>query len=91
MTPEEEKIAELLVVLIDQYEEAHFPIPDVSPVEMILFLMDQHDLKQVDLKDVFGTDSITSAVLNRKRALAKAHIKKLAAKFHVSPALFFGD
>ena len=51
--------------------------------------MDQHSLRQKDLADVFGTPSIVSEVLNGKRELNKDHIKRLAARFNVSPEVFF--
>jgi len=56
---------------------------------MLQFLMDQHGLKQKDLIDVFGTPSIVSEVLNSKRELSKEHIRRLSARFKVSPELFF--
>jgi HTH-type transcriptional regulator/antitoxin HigA len=51
--------------------------------------MEQHDLLQKDLADVFGTRSIVSEVLSGKRDLNKDHIERLSARFHVSPELFF--
>jgi len=41
--------------------------------------------------DVFGTEGVVSEVLHGKRDFAKAHIKKLAQRFHVTPDVFFGD
>jgi HTH-type transcriptional regulator/antitoxin HigA len=51
--------------------------------------MEVHKLRQKDLADVFGTESIVSDVLNGKRDLAKEHIRRLSARFNVSPAVFF--
>jgi HTH-type transcriptional regulator / antitoxin HigA len=51
--------------------------------------MEEHHLLQKDLTDVFGTPSIVSEVLNRKRELNKEQIARLSARFHVSPELFF--
>jgi HTH-type transcriptional regulator/antitoxin HigA len=56
---------------------------------MIRHLMEANDLRQKDLVDIFGTASIVSDVLNGKRDLAKEHIRRLSARFHVSPAVFF--
>jgi len=50
--------------------------------------MEQRGLRQADLLPVFGSRSIASAVLNGKREFSKAHIRKLAEFFHVSPAVF---
>ena len=88
-SPEEAELADLLTLLIENYEEQHYQLPKSSPLEMLQFLMDQHGLKQKDLLDVFSTPSIASEVLNGKRELSKEHIRRLSARFHVSPELFF--
>jgi HTH-type transcriptional regulator/antitoxin HigA len=51
--------------------------------------MEQHGLLQKDLIEIFGAPSIVSEVTNGKRELNKDHIRRLAARFHVSAALFF--
>ena len=86
---EEAELAELLTLLIEDYEEKHYRLPQATPLEMIRFLMDQQGLKQKDLAEVFGTPSIVSEVLNGKRELNKEHISRLSARFQVSPELFF--
>lgn len=83
----------LLDTLADRlhvYEEKHYPMaatPD--PIGMVTFLMEQHDLKQKDLMDIFGSQGIISEVLNGKRQLNKRHIELLSQRFHVSPEVFF--
>jgi HTH-type transcriptional regulator / antitoxin HigA len=88
-TTEEEKYAEVLVTLIEAYEEEHHSIPDASPVEVLRSLMDANNLRQRDLVPIFGSESIVSEVLHKKRGLNKTHIEKLSRQFHVSPAVFF--
>src|SRR3984957_15740293 len=73
-TTEEEKYAEVLMTLIEGYEEAHHSIPDASPVEILRTLMDANDLRQKDLVPIFGSESIVSEVLHKKRDLNKNHI-----------------
>lgn len=85
----EAEMADLLTLLIEDYEEKNYQLPKASPLEVIAFLMDQHGLKQKDLVDVFGTKSIVSEVLNGKRELNKAQIQRLSERFHVSPEVFF--
>jgi HTH-type transcriptional regulator/antitoxin HigA len=82
-------LAGLLTLLIEDFEDQHYGLPKASPVEMVLYLMEQHGLKQKDLNDVFGTPSITSEVLNGKRELNKEQIRRLRVRFRVSPELFF--
>jgi HTH-type transcriptional regulator / antitoxin HigA len=88
-TTEEEKYAEVLMTLIEAYEEEYHAIPDASPVEVLRALMDANDLRQKDLAPIFGSESIVSEVLHKKRDLNKTHIEKLSKRFNVSPAVFF--
>ena len=87
----EEKYAELLTVLVEAFEEEHYPIRAVSPVEALAELMTANNLKQKDLAPLLGSESIVSEVLSGKRELNKQHIEKLSQRFNVSPALFFSD
>lgn len=88
-TSKEEKYAAVLMTLIEAYEEAHHSIPDASPVDILRTLMDANNLRQKDLVPIFGSESIVSEVLHKKRGLNKTHIGKLSKRFHVSPAVFF--
>jgi HTH-type transcriptional regulator/antitoxin HigA len=89
VTPAEEKLINLLTVLIEDYEARNFPVPEAAPLAIVRHLMDAHRLRQKDLVDVFGTESIVSDVLNGKRDLTKEHIRRLSHRFHVSPSVFF--
>ena len=89
LTHAEKELAELLTLLIEDFEEKQYRLPHAKPIEVLQFLMDQHALKQKDLVTIFGTPSIVSEVLSGKRDLNKDHIKRLSERFHVSPELFF--
>jgi|SRR5271165_6778170 len=89
VTRAEKKLIELLAVLIEDFEAKRFPVPEAPPVAIIRHLMDAHGLRQKDLVSIFGTESIASEVLHGKRELTKEHIKRLSARFGVSPAVFF--
>lgn len=89
VTPALKKLIELLTVLVETYEARHCPVPDADPLDIVRHLMEEHGLRQKDLVDVFGTESIVSDVLNGKRELTKEHIARLSARFRVSPAVFF--
>lgn len=73
----EEKALELLSVLVEKYEEEHFPIPLPDPIEAIRFRMEQQGLTQKDLSPFIGSQSKVSEVLNRKRPLSLEMIRKL--------------
>lgn len=89
LTLAEKELADLLTLLIEDFEEKRYQLPRAEPLEVLRFLMDQHGLKQKELVDVFGTPSVVSEVLSGKRELNKEHIKRLSERFHVSPELFF--
>lgn len=68
---------EVLALLIETYEEKHFPIPPPDPVEAILFRMDQQGLTRADLVPLMGSKSKVSEVLARKRPLSLTMIRAL--------------
>jgi HTH-type transcriptional regulator / antitoxin HigA len=88
LSAEEKELAELLTVLIDEYEERRYPIQKASPQQTLQHLMAARNLTQKDLWKTFGSKGITSEVFHGKRAISKAQAKKLAEFFHVSPELF---
>jgi|SRR5215469_9574959 len=89
VTDAERKLIELLTVLVEEFEDKYHPVPNAGPLDIIRHLMEVHELRQKDLVDVFGTESIVSDVLNGKRELTKEHIRRLSDRFGVSPAVFF--
>ena len=89
MSAAERRMAELLTLLIEDFEEKHYALKAASPLEVLKELMQANHLKQKDLLDVFGTPSIVSEVLNGKRGLTTEHIRRLSGRFHVSPDVFF--
>jgi HTH-type transcriptional regulator / antitoxin HigA len=88
MTAAERRMAELLTLLIEDFEEKHYALKTSSPVDVLNELMSANNLKQKDLLDVFGTPSIVSEVLHGKRQLTTEHIRRLSRRFHVSPEVF---
>lgn len=87
-TLEEETLLALLGKLVSDYDEK-VELPPIEPYKVILHLMERKGLRQADLLPVFGSRSVASDVLSGKRELSKAHIRKLAEFFHLSPAAFF--
>lgn len=88
-TSQEEQYAELLITLIEAYDEEHHSVPDASPVDVLRTLMEANSLRQKDLASMFGSESIVSEVLSGKRDLNRGQIAKLSKRFGVSPAVFF--
>ncbi|MBC3775073.1 transcriptional regulator [Pseudomonas sp. SWRI99] len=75
-SPEGDEL-EILALLIEKYEEKNFPMPPSDPIEAIKFRMDQQGLTPRDLEPFIGTSGRVSEVLNRKRKLSLAMIKRL--------------
>jgi HTH-type transcriptional regulator/antitoxin HigA len=89
LTREEKELADLLTLLIEDFEEKRYQLPRATPRQALSFLMDEHGLKQKDLIEVFGSRSTVSEVISGKRELTKEQIRRLSQRFHVSPELFF--
>lgn len=72
--------AELLAVLIENYEEKHYPIEAPDPIEAIKFRMEQMNMKKSDLASVLGYKSRVTEILSRKRKLTLKMIRNLHAR-----------
>ncbi len=75
-TPEADEM-EVLVTLIEAYENKHYPIGPADPIEAIRFRMDQQGLTMRDLEPYIGPSGRVSEVLNGKRPLSLRMIKRL--------------
>ena len=89
MSAAERRLAQLLTLLIEDFEEKHYALEAGSSLDVLKELMSANNLKQKDLVDVFATPSIVSEVLRGKRKLTTEHIRRLSRRFHVSPEVFF--
>jgi HTH-type transcriptional regulator/antitoxin HigA len=89
LTSGEQRLAELLTLLIEDFEEKHYSLKAASGIEALQELMEANRLKQKDLVNIFGTPSIISEVLRGKRKFTTEQIRRLSRRFHVSPELFF--
>jgi HTH-type transcriptional regulator/antitoxin HigA len=68
---------EFLSVLVEHYEDEHYPMGSVSPQQAVLFMLEQKGLERSDLDDVMGGKSRVSEFLNGKRDLSKAQVEGL--------------
>jgi HTH-type transcriptional regulator/antitoxin HigA len=80
-------LMETLGALIEIYENKHYPIPEVSGIEILTYLMEEHDLKSSDLYEI-GTEHEVLDILNGKRDLTIHQISALSNRFHVTPKIF---
>ena len=73
----EEEVLELVSILVEDYENKHFPIEAPDPIEAIKIKMEEEGLKKKDLAKYFGSASRVSEVLNRKRPLTLDMMRKI--------------
>lgn len=83
--------ADLLGLLIDDYERKRFPIDAPDPIEAIKIRMEEMNLKQIDLVEEIGGKSRVSEILNRKRKLTLEMIRNLNRKLNLSSDLLITD
>ena len=81
-------LLDLVAKEVESYETKHHTLPEATPAAVLAYLMEEHNLKQTDLAEELGGQSIVSAILNGKRELNTRQIKALATRFKVSPAVF---
>jgi HTH-type transcriptional regulator/antitoxin HigA len=75
---------DVLATLVDAYEAEHYPIDPPDPIEAIKFRMEQQGLTRRDLEEIIGTRTRIAEVLNRKRGLSIAMIRRLHERLGIS-------
>jgi HTH-type transcriptional regulator/antitoxin HigA len=75
---------------LEQYDNEHFPAigSHINDIELVVFLMSSHDLRQADLAEIFGGQANVSKFLNGERSLSKNQIIGLKNKFNISADFF---
>ncbi|GAA6616018.1 type II toxin-antitoxin system HigA family antitoxin [Scytonema sp. NUACC26] len=87
-TAEESALFELLIALIEKYEDEQYPMGKSSPHSMLLHLMEARNLKQIDLVRILGSSGVTSEVVSGRREIGKVQAQALGEFFQVDPGLF---
>lgn len=87
-TAEESALFTLLISMIENYEDEHYPMKTPTPYAMLIHLMEARQLKQADLIGILGSSGVTSEIINGERGISKAQAKALGNFFHVDPGFF---
>jgi HTH-type transcriptional regulator / antitoxin HigA len=88
-TPEQQELYELLIVLIEKFEQDFYqPEQNNNPTSMLLFLMEQRDMQSIDLVDIFGSISVVEDVMAGRVQIDRAMSESLGQLFHVDSMLF---
>lgn len=89
-SPESDE-ADILALLINDFENKHFQIGSPDPIEAIKIRMEELSLKQIDLAEAMGGTNRVSEILNRKRKLTIEMVRKLTHKLNISAEILIKD
>ena len=81
------KMMDVIGVLVEDYEDEHIPETEGDTISVLKFLMEEHELKQVDLSEL-GSQGVVSEILNGKRDLNLRQIRALSERFKVPVSVF---
>ena len=88
LTPTEQAFAELLAIVIEDFEEKHYALPKVTPQQALKALMEDRGLRHKDIAPIIGNKGLTTEILKGRRNISAALAKRLAAVLHVPVELF---
>ena len=88
LTPEEDTLLELLVKLIEDFEEKSYQINASTPQSRLLHLMDARSLEPADLVEIMDTIEIVTQIINNQLEITKKQAEALGKFFNVNPSLF---
>jgi HTH-type transcriptional regulator / antitoxin HigA len=88
LTTEEDALLELLVKLIEDFEDKHYQLNFSTPYSRLLHLMEARSLEQADLVEVFGSSDIVAKIMNGELEITKNQAEALGNFFHVDANLF---
>ncbi|MEM6598153.1 MAG: transcriptional regulator [Cyanobacteria bacterium P01_C01_bin.69] len=88
LSPQEDLLVELLVVLVQEYESQNVSFPKSTPLDILQHLMESNGLKQSSLVGIVGSSGVVSEIMNGKREISKQQARSLGERFNVSYKLF---
>ena len=88
LTPEEDALLELLVKLIEDFEDNHYQLNVSTPQSRLKHLMEARSLEQSDLVEILGSSEIVTKIMNSELEITKEQAEALEKFFHVEPSLF---
>lgn len=88
LTPEEDTLLELLVKLIEDFEEKHYQLNASTPQSRLIHLMEARSLEPADLIEIIGTIEMVTELINGQLEITKKQAEALGKFFHVNPGLF---
>lgn len=89
-TPESDEL-ELLLLLVKDYEDRHYQLPDIDPIELIKLKLEEKGLKQKDLEPIIGSKGYVSSILSGKKELTLKMVKGLHEFLGIPAESFLTD
>src|ERR1700723_14806 len=87
-SPSEMEAIELLSLLVERYEDEHWPSTEIDPISVVRYLIEKRNLTQRSLVPEFGSESAVSMFLSGQRSLTIDQVQKLCARFKLTAAVF---
>ena len=88
---EEDQELQLLALIVEEYENRHYPIPPPDPIEAIKFRLEQMGLSETELNDILGGRQRKYEILHKKRKLSLSMIRKLNQYLHIPAETLIQD
>ena len=83
LSREEEAFSELLTIVIQDFEQKHYSVPDLAPHELLRFVLEQRGMKHKDLAVIVGNKGLTTEILAGRRKISLAVAKRLSAELRL--------
>ncbi|MDZ8186023.1 MAG: hypothetical protein RMX96_14370 [Nostoc sp. ChiSLP02] len=88
-TPEEDELYQLLITLIEKFEQEYYqPNQQNNPVSILLFILEESEKSRDDLVAVLGSEDLVDKILTGQEKINTEQADKLGKFFHVEPSLF---
>jgi HTH-type transcriptional regulator / antitoxin HigA len=91
LTSEEDVILDLLIKLVEDFEEKNYPLKKSTPHSRMLHLMEAQDITKENLVKIFGSDEIVERIVNGDLEITSQQALVLGNLFHVDSSLFFNE
>ncbi|MCC5661060.1 transcriptional regulator [Nostoc sp. XA010] len=88
LTPEENALLELLIKLIEDFEDKHYQLNSSTPYSRLLHLMEARGLEQADLVQIIGSSEVLAKIIDGELEITKEQAEALGKFFHVDGSLF---
>ncbi len=87
-TAEQTALYKLLVLLVEAYEAENYPMPEISPVEILNHILESSGTKPADLVGLLGSNDLVTEILDGRKPITQSQAQILGDLFKVSPGLF---